>query len=66
MLISYKWKDKRLARQGGIIEGEKSLLDKLWNPHLYIVNEQDSKVMGSGEDVLLTINNDGTVLQSRR
>lgn len=66
VLLSYKWKDKRLARDGGVIEGEKSLLGKLWNPHLYVVNEQDSKVMGSGEDVLLTIHSDGTVHQSTR
>lgn len=66
-MIRYRWKDERLIHDEGLIEGEGPLLlKKIWTPHIYIVNEHDSKVMGSGEDILITINNDGTVLYSTR
>ncbi|KAL1129818.1 hypothetical protein AAG570_012762, partial [Ranatra chinensis] len=67
MLVSYRWIDPRLNHTGPIIEGEGTLRDKLWTPHLYLVNEHDSKVMGSGQaDVLISIDTDGTVSYTTR
>lgn len=39
----------------------------MWTPHLYLVNEHESHVMGSSRpDVLVSIQPDGTVLYSSR
>lgn len=41
--------------------------DPLWTPHVYLVNEQESVVMGADKkDVLLTVEPDGTVVLSAR
>ncbi|KAF6216470.1 hypothetical protein GE061_000812 [Apolygus lucorum] len=67
ILIKYRWKDERLQHTGPPMNGEESLRDKLWTPHLYLVNEHSSKIMGSGkEDILVSISPDGTVLYSSR
>ncbi|XP_024085916.1 glycine receptor subunit alpha-2-like isoform X2 [Cimex lectularius] len=67
LLVRYKWLDHRLKFNGSITEGEETLRSKLWTPHLYLVNEHDSRIMGSGkEDVLIQIHPDGTVHYSSR
>lgn len=67
VLMRYRWTDKRLEHNAGVIEGEGPVLvEKIWTPHIYIVNERDSKVMGSGQDILITIDSDGTVIYSTR
>lgn len=60
--------DKRLARNVTYnIQGETLVKERLWTPHLYIVNEHDSRIMGSSsQDVLVTVMPDGTVLYSTR
>jgi len=41
--------------------------DRLWTPHVYLVNEQESVVMGADKkDVMLTVEPDGTVVLSAR
>lgn len=41
--------------------------DSVWTPHVYLVNEQESVVMGSDKkDILLTLEPDGTVALSAR
>lgn len=68
ILLRYRWQDERLA--GAItttMEGENTLLERVWTPHLYLVNEQESHVMGSGrQDILISVQPDGTVLLSTR
>ncbi|KAK7586004.1 hypothetical protein V9T40_003880 [Parthenolecanium corni] len=68
VLIRYRWMDKRLARNVTYnIQGETLVKERLWTPHLYIVNEHDSRIMGSSsQDVLVTVMPDGTVLYSTR
>lgn len=68
VLIRYRWVDHRLARNITYnIQGEKLVRDKLWTPHVYIVNEHESRVMGSGtQDITVTVLPDGTVLYSTR
>ncbi|XP_022189190.1 pH-sensitive chloride channel 2 isoform X2 [Nilaparvata lugens] len=68
IVIRYRWVDSRLAHSGqDTIEGEGMLRDKVWTPHLYLVNEHESRVMGSSRpDVLVSIQPDGTVLYSTR
>jgi hypothetical protein len=39
----------------------------MWTPHLYIVNEQESEVMGAdSNDVMVNLDPDGTVTLSTR
>ncbi|BES90788.1 ion channel [Nesidiocoris tenuis] len=67
ILIKYRWRDERLRHDGPVLEGEESLRQQLWTPHLYLVNEHESRIMGSGkEDVLVSVTPDGTVLYSSR
>ncbi|XKL60246.1 hypothetical protein PGB90_001262 [Kerria lacca] len=68
ILIRYRWLDERLARNVTYnIQGETLVKDKLWTPHLYIVNEHESRIMGSSsQDILVTVMPDGTVLYSTR
>lgn len=68
ILVRYRWLDPRLKHGGTVtIEGEDMLRDRVWTPHLYLVNEHESRVMGSGsQDVLVSIQPDGTVLYSTR
>lgn len=41
--------------------------NSLWTPHVYLVNEQESVVMGADKkDILLTVEPDGTVVLSSR
>lgn len=67
-LIRYRWVDSRLSRNSTrVIQAENLITDRLWIPHLYIVNEHESQVMGSGQqDVLVTVEPAGTVLYSAR
>lgn len=65
--MRYRWLDPRLEHSKGVIEGEETLRNKIWTPHLYLVNEHDSTIMGTGkEDVLVSVQQDGTVLYSFR
>ncbi|KAK9497233.1 hypothetical protein O3M35_004591 [Rhynocoris fuscipes] len=67
ILVRYRWLDKRLKHSTTVIEGEETLRNQLWTPHLYLVNENESKIMGTGkEDVLISIQPDGTVVYSFR
>ncbi|XP_046658471.1 pH-sensitive chloride channel 2-like [Homalodisca vitripennis] len=68
ILLRYRWRDERLSNATAeVMEGENMLMGRIWTPHLYLVNEQESKVMGSGrQDVLVSIQPDGTVLHSTR
>ncbi|XP_065212052.1 pH-sensitive chloride channel 2-like isoform X2 [Planococcus citri] len=68
VLMRYRWVDYRLARNVTYsIQGETLVKEKLWTPHMYIVNEYESRVMGSGnQDILVTVMPDGTVLYSTR
>ncbi|XP_075222865.1 secretory chloride channel [Lycorma delicatula] len=68
IVIRYRWLDERLAHDGSdTLEGEGILREKVWTPHLYLVNEHESHVMGSSRpDVLVSIQPDGTVLYSTR
>jgi nickel-dependent lactate racemase len=41
--------------------------NEMWTPHLYIVNEQESEVMGTDrKDVMVTVDPNGTVTLSTR
>jgi hypothetical protein len=41
--------------------------DRVWTPHVYLVNEQESVVMGADrKDVLMTVEPDGMVVLSAR
>ncbi|XP_054257122.1 pH-sensitive chloride channel 2 [Macrosteles quadrilineatus] len=67
ILIRYRWRDPRLERNSSLITGDNMLMDRIWTPHLYLVNEHESKIMGSGrQDVLISIQPDGTILHSTR
>uniref|UniRef100_A0A1B6KNL4 Neurotransmitter-gated ion-channel ligand-binding domain-containing protein n=1 Tax=Graphocephala atropunctata TaxID=36148 RepID=A0A1B6KNL4_9HEMI len=66
ILLRYRWKDPRL-QQENFLQFEGGLKGKIWSPHVYIVNEQESKVMGtSGKDVIYSIQPDGTVVYLAR
>ncbi|XP_050538955.1 pH-sensitive chloride channel 2-like isoform X2 [Daktulosphaira vitifoliae] len=69
ILIRYRWYDSRLVYSSSTfpIQGENKLKERVWTPHVYIVNEHDSNIMGSGrQDILVTVQPDGTVLYSTR
>ncbi|XP_050432889.1 pH-sensitive chloride channel 2-like isoform X2 [Adelges cooleyi] len=69
VLIRYRWRDSRLVHSSSksAIQGENKLKERVWTPHVYIVNEHDSNIMGSGrQDILVTVQPDGTVLYSAR
>lgn len=67
ILLKYRWKDERLQHEGLTDEGEETLRSAVWTPHVYFVNEHESRIMGSGkDDILLSIGNDGTVLYTSR
>ncbi|XP_025423922.1 gamma-aminobutyric acid receptor subunit pi-like isoform X2 [Sipha flava] len=69
ILIRYRWRDDRLVHSSSksSIQGENKLKERVWIPHVYIVNEHDSNIMGSGrQDILVTVQPDGTVLYSAR
>ncbi|KAE9545117.1 hypothetical protein AGLY_000660 [Aphis glycines] len=69
LLIRYRWRDDRLVHSSSksSIQGENKLKERVWTPHVYIVNEHDSNIMGSGrQDILVTVQPDGTVLYSAR
>jgi Neurotransmitter-gated ion-channel ligand binding domain. len=66
--MRYRWVDPRLAHNAKEnYLGEINLRDRVWTPHLYLVNEHDSRIMGSGrQDILISVQPDGTVLYSTR
>nr|CAD7393003.1 unnamed protein product [Timema cristinae] len=72
VLIRYRWQDlrldfSRLAPNAGHIVSEGFLRNSIWTPHVYLVNEQDSLVMGTDQkDVLVAVEPDGMVSMSAR
>ncbi|KAJ1529931.1 hypothetical protein ONE63_006659 [Megalurothrips usitatus] len=72
LMIRYRWKDPRLAYSVTAptiskVIGEKVIRERIWVPHVYLVNEHESKVMGADkEDVIVTVKPSGTVLFSIR
>ncbi|EEB15269.1 Acetylcholine receptor protein subunit delta precursor, putative [Pediculus humanus corporis] len=72
LLVRLRWKDPRLAYgqmapKVDRIVGEAMLKNKIWVPHVYLVNENESKMMGADQqDVLVTVRPDGTIYFSRR
>ncbi|KAK3915325.1 pH-sensitive chloride channel 2 [Frankliniella fusca] len=72
LMLRYRWKDPRLeykhtAPTTHRVIGEKVIRERIWVPHVYLVNEHDSRVMGADkEDVIVTVKPSGTVLFSIR
>lgn len=72
ILVRFRWKDPRLEYQYLIpdvdrVVGEGTLKNHIWVPHVYLVNEHESKMMGADQhDVLVTVQPDGTILYSTR
>lgn len=72
MLVQYLYKDNRLIfehlspRRGNIL-GEELLRNKIWVPHMTIMNEKDTTIMGiDGKDVFVSISPTGDVVYSYR
>lgn len=67
ILLRYRWNDPRL-KQDSFLKFEGGLMmDQIWSPHLYIVNEYEAKVMGSfPKDITMSIWPDGTVIYLTR
>ena len=72
MLIQYRYNDPRLAYhsldpQISVILGDEEAQHMIWTPHVYIVNDQKSAVMGHlNRDISVAILPDGTVIISQR
>lgn len=72
MLVHYRYTDKRLAYKGispgrGNIQGEETLRDRLWIPHLVLRNERQTQIMGiENKDTFVSINPNGEVIFSYR
>lgn len=72
LMLRYRWTDPRLAFAETSpamtkVIGETVIRERIWVPHVYLVNEHESQVMGAGkEDVIVTIKPSGTVLFSTR
>ncbi|KAG5886618.1 hypothetical protein JTB14_037394 [Gonioctena quinquepunctata] len=72
ILVQLLYKDSRLAYseispKRGVILGEESVRDRIWVPHIIIMNERESNLMGlDGKDVLVQISPDGSVIYSYR
>ncbi|KAJ9585824.1 hypothetical protein L9F63_020526 [Diploptera punctata] len=72
VLLRLRWRDPRLeykkfAPSVPVLVREGAPREKLWTPHIYLVNERESVVMGADKkDLLLTVEPDGTVVSSTR
>ncbi|KAJ9573445.1 hypothetical protein L9F63_009173 [Diploptera punctata] len=72
MLLQYRYNDPRLAYSSidsniSVILGDEEAQHMIWTPHVYIVNDQKSAVMGPiTKDITVTILPDGTVFLSQR
>ncbi|XP_026274381.1 pH-sensitive chloride channel 2 isoform X1 [Frankliniella occidentalis] len=72
LMLRYRWRDPRLSYSATAptmsrVIGEKVIRERIWVPHVYLVNEHDSRVMGADkEDVIVTVKPSGTVLFSIR
>lgn len=72
IMLRYRWRDPRLAYSATApsmskVIGEKVIRERIWVPHVYLVNEHESRVMGADkEDVIVTVKPSGTVLFSTR
>ncbi|XP_069700272.1 pH-sensitive chloride channel 2-like [Periplaneta americana] len=72
ILLRLRWVDPRLnygnfSQDLTLVVREGAPRDRLWTPHVYLVNEQESVVMGADKkDMLLTLEPDGTVILSAR
>ncbi|KAJ8874280.1 hypothetical protein PR048_025125 [Dryococelus australis] len=72
ILTRFRWRDPRLdystvsphTRQ---VVSEGFIKDYIWNPHVYLVNEHESTIMGNNhKDLLVTVDPDGMVSMSSR
>lgn len=62
ILLRYRWNDPRLKQESFLKFEGGLMMDQIWSPHLYIVNEYEAKVMGSfPKDITMSIWPDGTV-----
>ncbi|KAK6639336.1 hypothetical protein RUM43_007608 [Polyplax serrata] len=72
ILVRFRWRDPRLEYKVmspsiDKIVGEGVLRNQIWVPHVYLVNEHESKMMGADQqDVLITALPDGTIYYSTR
>ncbi|KAL0269984.1 UNVERIFIED_CONTAM: hypothetical protein PYX00_007546 [Menopon gallinae] len=72
ILVRFRWQDERLGFENvtstvNRVVGEGMLRNHIWVPHVYLVNEHESKMMGADQhDILVTIQPDGTILFSTR
>ncbi|XP_063231516.1 pH-sensitive chloride channel 2-like [Bacillus rossius redtenbacheri] len=72
ILTRFRWRDPRLDYSAASprtrqVVSEGFIKEHIWNPHVYLVNEHESSVMGSGQkDVLVTVDPDGMVSLSSR
>ncbi|PSN55162.1 hypothetical protein C0J52_00638 [Blattella germanica] len=72
ILLRLRWTDPRLeydkvAPHLPLLVREGTPRERLWTPHIYLVNERESVVMGADrKDVLVTVQPDGTVILSAR
>ena len=72
MLLQYRYIDPRLAYQSvdpdiSVILGDEEAQQMIWTPHVYILNDQKSAVMGPiSKDITVTILPDGMVILSQR
>jgi hypothetical protein len=72
LLLQLEYHDPRLAYYSIApnvyeISGGDDLLDLIWTPHVYLVNNHNSKVMGSmRKDIRVTVYPDGTVIFAER
>jgi hypothetical protein len=49
------------------VSGGEDLKDLIWTPHVYLVNDQKSKVMGAlRKDIRVTVYPDGKIIFAQR
>lgn len=72
MLVQYSYEDQRLAYEKisplrETMIGEELFRGKIWTPHIVVVNERNTEIMGTyGNDVLVSITPKGQVTYSYR
>jgi hypothetical protein len=72
LLLQLEYQDPRLAYYSiapnvSEISGGEDLQQMIWTPHVYLVNNQRSEVMGSlRKDVMVTVYPDGKIIFAQR
>ena len=72
MLLQLQYHDSRLAYYSIApnmheISGGEDLQQMIWTPHVYLVNNQRSQVMGAlRKDVMVTVYPDGKIIFAQR